>query len=98
MYLTAYIPQIRQLCERHKVGRLHAFGSVLTEGFSEGSDVDLVVDIEDDDPLSYCDRYFDLKFTLEDLFRRPVDLLERKAIKNKYLREEIERTGVKIYG
>ena len=98
MYLIPHIPQIRKLCKQHKVERLYAFGSVLTERFSESSDVDFVVEIEDDNPISYSEQYFGLKFKLEDLFRRPVDLLEQKAIKNKYLKAEIDKTSFRIYG
>ena len=98
MYLTPHIPQIQKLCEQHRVERLYAFGSVLTDRFSEKSDVDLVVEIGDNNPISYSEQYFGLKFKLEDLFRRPIDLLEQKAIKNKYLKAEIAKTSVKIYG
>ena len=43
MNLMTHIPQIRELCEQHKVERLYAFGSVLTERFSKDSDVDFLV-------------------------------------------------------
>ena len=60
--------------------------------------MDLVVDIGDPDPISYSDKYFNLKFSLEDTLGRAVDLLEFKAIKNPYLKEEIDRTKILIYG
>ncbi len=55
-------------------------------------------DIDDNDPISYADKYFDLKFQLENILRREVDLLEQKSIRNQLLRREIERTKVQIYG
>ena len=98
MYLISHIPQIKELCEQHKVDKLYAFGSVLTDRFTKDSDVDLLVDIKDKDPISYSELYFDLKFKLEDLFNRPVDLLEERAIKNPYFRQYLDETKQLIYG
>jgi uncharacterized protein len=96
--LTRHIEEIRKLCSSNKVKSLFAFGSVLTEDFKLESDIDLIVDIDEKDPLSYSDRYFNLKFQLEQLFQRKVDLLEQKAIRNPYLKAQIEQTQVLIYG
>ena len=92
------IKQKIQLCEANKVRTLFAFGSVTTDRFNSDSDIDLVVDIDDNDPISYTDKYFNLKFQLEEIFKRHIDLLEQKAIRNKFLKGEIERTKVQIYG
>jgi hypothetical protein len=97
MYLDKYINEIITLCIQNKVKSLYVFGSVLTEKFSEKSDIDLVVDIDSNDPFDYADSYFNLKFALQDLFRRPVDLLENKAIKNQYIRQNIESSKSLIY-
>lgn len=96
--LTTHIEQIRKLCGSNKVKSLFAFGSVLTEDFNLESDIDLIVDIDEKDPKTYSDSYFNLKFQLEQLFQRKVDLLEQEALKNPFLREKIERTMVRIYG
>ena len=96
--LTRHIDQIRILCGTNKVKTLFAFGSVVTEDFNSESDIDLIVDIDERDPLTYSDSYFNLKFQLEQLFHRKVDLLEQKALKNPYLKEQIERTMIRIYG
>jgi len=77
---------------------LYVFGSVITDKFRPDSDIDFVVDIDDNDPLTYSDKYFNLKFHLEEILNRQIDLLEQKAIRNKFLRSEIERTKVQIYG
>ena len=96
--LTKHIDQIRKLCGSNKVRSLFAFGSVLTDDFRVDSDIDLVVDIDEKDPLSYSDSYFNLKFQLEQLFQRKIDLLEQKAIRNPFLKAQIEQTQVLIYG
>lgn len=97
MYLDNYIDQIRTLCDQNKVKRLFVFGSVLTDRFNESSDVDLLVDIAQPDPFDYAESYFDLKFKLQDLLKRPVDLLEEKSLKNSYLIENINQTKKLIY-
>jgi predicted nucleotidyltransferase len=92
------IDKIRDLCIRHKVGKLFAFGSILTNRFREDSDIDFVVDFAGVDLYDYADNYFDLKYSLENLFSREVDLLEDKAIENPYLRHSIDSTKKLIYG
>jgi len=89
---------IHDLCTRHKVARLFVFGSVLTNRLKINSDIDLIVDFRDIDVYDYADNYFDLKFSLENLFKRKVDLLEDKAINNPYLRQSIDSTKQLIYG
>ena len=95
--INLHIEQIRSLCDSNKVKALFAFGSVTTDKFNINSDIDLVVDIDETDPINYSDYYFSLKTQLENLFRRHIDLLEQKAIKNPYLKKEIDQTKVLIY-
>jgi len=97
-FFTPYSEQINKLCKQYNVKKLFAFGSVLTDRFSEKSDVDLVVDIDSENPLEYADSYFNLKFALQDLFKRSIDLLENKTIRNDYLRKEIDDSKQLIYG
>ena len=87
--LKANNSAISKLCKTHKVKTLYAFGSVLTDKFNEKSDIDLIVDFQVIDVLDYADNYFDLKFSLENILKRPIDLLEDKAIKNPYFRENV---------
>jgi uncharacterized protein len=98
MYLDPFKNQIIKLCEKHKVKYLFAFGSVLTNKFSDKSDVDLLVDINSKDPIKYAENYFDLKFQLEDLLKRKIDLLEERGIRNPYLKENIDNSKLLIYG
>ncbi|OMQ13293.1 nucleotidyltransferase family protein [[Flexibacter] sp. ATCC 35103] len=97
-FLEHHLLDISKLCISHKVKALYAFGSVLTDDFSDKSDVDLVVDFQSFDVLDYADNYFDLKFSLEDVLKRPVDLLEEKAIKNPYFKQNLEKQRQLIYG
>lgn len=96
--LNVYNKDIEKLCEQHKVKSLYAFGSVLTNQFNNESDIDLIVDFQEIPVEEYADNYFDLKFSLQNLFQRAVDLLEEKAIRNPYFKENIKKTRKLIYG
>lgn len=90
--------EITNLCKTHQVKFLYAFGSVLTDKFNAQSDVDLIVDFNEIELLKYADNYFDFKFSLEDILKRPIDLIEDKAIKNPYFRQSVDRNKQLIYG
>ena len=98
MYLHSYQNSLSELCQQYRVKTLYAFGSVLTERFGTDSDVDLIVEFNDIPIEEYADNYFDFKFSLQDVFNRNVDLLEEQAIRNPYLRKNIERKKQLIYG
>jgi len=98
MYLHSYQNSLLELCQQHRVKALYAFGSVLTERFGTDSDVDLIVEFNDIPVEEYADNYFDFKFSLQDIFNRQVDLLEEQAIRNPYLRKNIDRKKQLIYG
>ena len=96
--LAIHSNEVKRLCDSNKVKRLFAFGSVTTERFNTDSDIDFIVDIADNDPLSYSDKYFNLKLQLELLFKRKIDLLEQKTIRNPYLKARLDQTKVLVYG
>ena len=98
MYLDLHFSKLSTLCRQYNVKTLHAFGSVLTEQFNNDSDVDLIVAFNDIPVEDYADNYFDFKFSLQDIFNRPVDLLEEQAIKNPYFRQKIDKSKQIIYG
>ncbi|MDR0834991.1 MAG: nucleotidyltransferase domain-containing protein [Tannerella sp.] len=96
--LYQYMADISSLCRQYKVKTLYAFGSVLTDKFNQNSDVDLIVDFREIPVEDYADNYFDLKFSLQDILNRPVDLLEEQAIKNPYFRQSVEENKQLVYG
>ena len=85
------------VCNKHKVRQLSAFGSILTNRFSPSSDVDFLVKFEEVDPMEYADNYYDLKYELEKLLQREVDLLEEQAIRNLHLKQQIDATKKLVY-
>lgn len=96
--INKHTNDIQRLCKQYKVKRLYAFGSALTSRFKTNSDIDLIVDFELQDICHYADNYFNLKFALEEVFKRSVDLLEEKAIRNPYFKQAIENQRQLLYG
>lgn len=89
---------IQNLCKKHKVAKLYAFGSALTSAFNDESDLDFLVEFRRTDIPDYASNFFELQFGFEDLLERQVDLIEYSAIRNPYFKEEVDETKELIYG
>ena len=96
--IFSHIDEIEKLCLNNKVKSLYVFGSVLTDKFNYYSDIDLMVDFDKIDHSEYADNYYNLKFGLQQLFHRRVDLLEEKAIKNPFFLQQLNKQKQLIYG
>lgn len=86
-------------CQRWKIRRLEAFGSVVRDDFGPDSDVDLLATFTDDADWSLLD-HAQMELELRDLIGREVDLLTRRAIessRNPLRREEILRSTRVVY-
>jgi len=96
--IEANSEQIAALCRAYGVQRLEVFGSILRADFdTSSSDIDLVVEFAPS-PSGYGLRqYFDFKSELEQLFGRPVDLVELNAMESSRLKRIIERSKVPVY-
>ena len=92
------INRIKKLCDKYNVNKLYIFGSILTDKFNRNSDIDFAVSFGQVELNKYADNYFDFKFSLEDLFCRPIDLLEEKTINNPFLKKSIDTSKKLIYG
>lgn len=88
--------EIADLCKRFGIRRLDFFGSVLTGEFDENSDIDCLIEFEKNGG-NYFHRYFDLKYGLEALFGRNVDLVVGSAIRNPYFRAAVDRSRQLVY-
>jgi hypothetical protein len=67
----------RRALKRYGVKSLALFGSVARNKMRKGSDIDILVDFD----KSTWANYVGLKFYLEDLLERDVDLVTPKALK-----------------
>ncbi|MFN3640837.1 MAG: nucleotidyltransferase family protein [Flavobacterium sp.] len=86
------------LCKTYKVKSLYAFGSSVTDRFIEdSSDIDLLTEIESEDPMERGENLMSVWDSLELFFQRKVDLLTTASIKNPILRKNIEATKMLIY-
>jgi hypothetical protein len=74
------------------VASLSLFGSVARGEATEASDVDLLVRFEG---RATFDRYMDLKFFLEDLLGRRVDLVTEKALREE-VRPHVEQELLRV--
>ena len=95
--LEKHITDIKKICSLYNVKQLYAFGSVLTNEFTSESDVDLIVDFDEIDVALYADNYYDFKFSLQNILKRPVDLLEERAIRNPYFKQNLQQQRQLIY-
>ena len=91
--------ELQSLCERYRVQSLELFGSATkTKRFDNSeSDLDFLVEFFPLGPGEKADAYFGLLEGLEKLFRRPIDLVVTRAIKNRFFREAIERDRTLLY-
>jgi len=98
-FLTSHTEEVRRLCEKFKVRRLSAFGSVCTENFTDTSDVDLLYlfDAGRVPLVEYADNFFGFRESLQKLFQRRIDLVPERTLSNPYFVEEIAKTKVLIY-
>ena len=85
------------ICKSHKVKKLYAFGSVVNGNFTDDSDIDLLVDIHETDPLTDGELLLSLWDQFEIYFNRRVDLLTYNSLRNPYLKESIDSTKKLIY-
>jgi predicted nucleotidyltransferase len=94
------VPQIAELCRRHRVRKLDVFGSAASgESFDPSqSDVDFFVEFEEGVDLGpWLSEYFRFKEALEELCGHPIDLVLASAPRNPYFVREMNRTRQRIY-
>ena len=81
--MTAHIDipmdRIKDFCHRWKIVELSLFGSVLREDFGPDSDVDVLVTFAPEEHWGLLD-LVKMESELEEVFGRPVDLIERAAV------------------
>ncbi len=86
------------LCKSNKVKSLYAFGSSVTNNFNEASsDIDLLIEIDSEDPIEKGEKLLFLWDKFEEFFQRKVDLLTQNSLKNPVLKKSIDATKILIY-
>jgi predicted nucleotidyltransferase len=86
------------LCRQHQVKKLFAFGSSVTDHFDpEKSDIDVIAELDIEDPVEHGEILLTLWNNLELFFGRRVDLLTDELIQNPYLKKSLDATKKLIY-
>jgi predicted nucleotidyltransferase len=76
----AVLPEsLAEFCRRWKIRELALFGSALRDDFRADSDIDLLVTFADDAAWGLL-AHIQMQQELEALFKRPVDLISRRAV------------------
>jgi hypothetical protein len=90
------LEKIIEFCKNHHIKELSLFGSVLREGFRPDSDVDILVSFNADASVNLMD-FVQMQDELKVLFNREVDLVEKEALSNPFLRYSILSHKETIY-
>jgi uncharacterized protein len=80
--------EIAEFCRRHGIRRLSLFGSVLRDDFTDESDVDVLVEFEEDARVGW--EFFGMQDELSALLGRKVEL-HTKGFLSPYFRDEVIR-------
>lgn len=87
---------LTRLCQKWRIAELAVFGSAARGEMRPDSDIDLMVEFEPGSPWSAWG-LVDLKRDFEELFGRPIDLVEKGTIRNPYRLKSIERDLRVVY-
>jgi len=72
--------RIAQLCQKHQVEELAAYGSILSDDFGPDSGVDFLVVFKDGDAGPWMSKVFDLEKDLTTLLGRKVEVATKRGI------------------
>ena len=97
-YIKNKLSLFLQLCKTNQVKALYVFGSSITNSFDENSsDIDILIEMNDLEPLQKGEHLLSLWDQLEIFFQRRVDLLTTSSLKNPILKKNIDDTKLLIY-
>ncbi len=92
------LDMLQELCKRYGVRNLELFGSAASgQPDLKVKDVDFLVDFLPVKGMNIADQYFGLLEELKRLFGCPIDLVMKRALKNPYFIESVERRKALLY-
>jgi uncharacterized protein len=88
--------QIEAFCRKWQIREFALFGSVLRDDFRAESDVDVLVEF---DPAARHTlfEFFDMQEELKQMFGRPVDLVQKSAVTNPFVRHHIRNNRQVVF-
>lgn len=84
-------------CKEFGVKRLFIFGSVVAGKLTQASDLDFLVEFERSGYHGAFNQFMDFKELLENIYKRPIDLLQYKKFRNALFQQEVEKTKILLY-
>jgi hypothetical protein len=98
--LRISIPKVKieAFCKRWQIVEFSFFGSVLREDFRPNSDIDVLVEFLPNSPWGLLD-HAKMEEELSQIFNKPVDLVNKKAIENSrnWIRKENILKSAEVY-
>jgi len=92
--------RLRRFCEKHRIQRLDVFGSAARGEAGPGSDVDLLVTLDESSSVSVAE-LLEMAGEAEEVVGRPVVFVLRPSLEkspNRSAREHILSTAICVYG
>jgi predicted nucleotidyltransferase len=93
--LKAVLPEI---CPRYGIQWVDVFGSVAREEQRPESDIDLIVEFGAPRRDNISARFFGFLHEMEARYHTRIDILTENSLKNPYLKAEIARERIRVYG
>ena len=93
--LPALPEQIEAFCHRHHIRQLSLFGSYLRGDFKADSDIDVLVEFENDAQIGFLE-LARMQRELPDLFQRKVDIIPVSGLKP-VIREDVLNQSEVVY-
>jgi predicted nucleotidyltransferase len=78
--------------DRYEIIRIGIFGSVARGDINEQSDIDVVVELEEQDLFNMIG----IKQDLEELLHKPVDIVSYREKMNQFLKKRIDKEAVYV--
>jgi predicted nucleotidyltransferase len=89
--------QIEAFCHKWKLNELSVFGSALRDDFGSTSDVDILISFSPGGKMTF-EGFIEMREELSALFGgRPIDLVEKRLLRNPFRRHEILTTREVLY-
>jgi hypothetical protein len=95
--ISTYKEKINDVCDKFNLKKLDLFGSAITSKFGPESDIDVLIEFGDNKNINMFNVYFDLKDELQSIFKRPIDIVVERSIKNPFFKRSINKTRTNVY-
>ena len=88
--------EIEAFCRKYGIAEFSLFGSVLRDDFGPDSDVDVLIEFLPGYGFTF-ENTPDIQDELERVFGRPVDVVEKRALRNPFRRQAILSSYRTVY-